>query len=229
MMAQQPDAAITPPYRSTERIPATISRVTEEDLTGGRADVRIRRAPLEVEPIATRAPFEDRVRRFVHRMRPLIDRPDVLIMKAVAPGSSRVGAVAFWHRPGAAVSNCQKRNVAGMADETDEDREAYEQYDWERWNSILQQYDDVRRRTMGDEPHWYLGPMFTHPDFQGQGLAGQLLQHAINLADAHDPAQPMYLEASPAGMPVYTRYGWVRIEGTPTAMLRRVPPAAKAE
>lgn len=67
--------------------------------------------------------------------------------------------------------------------------------------------------------HRYLGPLWTHPDYQGQGAGGALLQHAISLAEVS--GAPMYLEASPAGQPVYARYGWERVEGTETVMIRR--------
>ncbi|GAA6040750.1 hypothetical protein JCM8097_003279 [Rhodosporidiobolus ruineniae] len=220
-------AATTPDLAPRPRLPCTVSRVTEEDLLGvaeGQLLAFGERLYGDVEPPSIRADFRTRVRRFAHRFRPLLDRSDCLIEKATVPapsGKPVVAALAFWHLPGAKVDNVQKRDVERMAEETDEDREAYEGYDWEKWNSMLEKYDVVRRRVMGDEPHWYLGPLWTHPDYQGQGFAGQLLRSAIAKADASDPPAPMYLEASPAGMPVYARYGWERIEGTETAMLRR--------
>ncbi|BGP13011.1 hypothetical protein JCM10213_008001 [Rhodosporidiobolus nylandii] len=208
----------------------TISRVTEEDaldVAEGQLLAFGERLYGDVEPPSIRAPFDTRVRRFARRFLPLVSRPDVLIMKATVPALSKrtgrpvVAALAFWTLPGTPIDNCQKRDVARMAEETEEEKEAYEGFDWQKWNSMLEKYDADRRRIMGDEPHWYLAPFWTHPDYQRQGLAGQLLRHAIALADAADPPQAMYLEASPAGQPVYTRYGWERIEDTETAMLRR--------
>ncbi|GAA6010328.1 hypothetical protein JCM10207_005176 [Rhodosporidiobolus poonsookiae] len=213
----------TPDIPTRPRTQATISRVTEDDIlqvAEGQLAAFGERLYGDVEPLSIRAPLPDRIRRFATRLRPLLDRPSVLIEKATvagADGKPVVAAVAFWHLPGAPVDNCQKRDASRMVDETDEEKEAYIGFDWEKWNGMLDKYDEVRKRVMGDEPHWYLGPFWTHPSYQGQGIGGQLLRHAISLAGS----DPMYLEASPAGQPVYARYGWERIEGTETAMLRR--------
>ncbi|GJN91841.1 hypothetical protein Rhopal_004864-T1 [Rhodotorula paludigena] len=124
-------------------------------------------------------------------MLPLIRRTDTLVTKATVPGPDGdkpiVAGMAFWHLPGAAVDNLQKRKPAD--EKIEEEREAWEQVDWEKWNGMLEKYDVVRRQVMGEEPHWYLGPLWTHPDYQGQ--------------------------------PVYARYGWQRVGGTETVMIRR--------
>lgn len=81
-------------------------------------------------------------------------------MKATVPvlskrtGRPQVAALAFWHRPGAPVHNVQKRNVEKMAEQSETEREAYEGFEWEVWNGMLDKYDAVRREVMGDEPHW---------------------------------------------------------------------------
>jgi len=69
----------------------------------------------------------------------------------------------------------------------------------------------------------YVGPVWTRPEYQGQGIASALLDEVIQIADATTPPTPMYLEASPKGQPVYAKLDWVRIDGTETAMLRRGP------
>ncbi|GAA5890866.1 hypothetical protein JCM6882_008839 [Rhodosporidiobolus microsporus] len=219
--------AATPDLPARVKLKATISRVEDGDDLVGWAEGQLlafgERIYADVEPLPSRARFDTRVSRFARRVRPLVDRPDILIHKATIPvlsertGKPVVGALAFWHLPGAAVDNVQKNTE----EQAVADPEAFEGYDWKKWNEMLEKYDVVRRRVMGNTPHWYLGPLWTHPDYQGQGLAGQLLRHAISLADAADPPEAMYLEASPAGMPVYARYGWERIEGTETAMLRK--------
>ncbi|GAA5974028.1 hypothetical protein JCM11641_008221 [Rhodosporidiobolus odoratus] len=220
----------TPSSQPRTRIQATLSRVTEEDLLGvaeGQLLAFGERLYGEVEPPSIRAPVDNRCRRFARRFLPLVNRKDVLIMKAtVSDISERTGrpviaALAFWHLPGAPIDNCQKRDEAKMDQESGEEKEAYVGYDWRAWNKMLEDYDVVRRQIMGEKPHWYLGPLWTHPDYQGQGLAGQLVRHAIALADADNPPRAMYLEASPAGAPVYARYGFERVEGTKTVMLRK--------
>ncbi|GAA6053485.1 hypothetical protein JCM3770_000290 [Rhodotorula araucariae] len=217
----------TPRMRPT----VTVSRATEADmpaLAEGQLLAFGERLYGLIEPLSIRADTAIRYRRAAARLLALIDRPEVLVVKATVPApgdaptcSSVNAGMAFWHRPGAPVTNTQKRDIARMADETDEERDAWEGVDWKAWNGMLDKFDEVRQRIMGDEPHWYLGPLWTHPDYQGQGIGSALLRHAIALADATEPPTAMYLEASPAGQPVYARHGWERVEGTETVMIRR--------
>ena len=43
-----------------------------------------------------------------------------------------------------------------------------------------------------------LAPLWVVPEYQGCSVASLLLREVIELADGHDPPQPMYLEAMPA-------------------------------
>ena len=49
-----------------------------------------------------------------------------------------------------------------------------------------------------------------HPDHQGKGLASKLLK--AGLEDADRAQAQTYIEASPAGLPVYLKYGWKIID-----------------
>ena len=49
-----------------------------------------------------------------------------------------------------------------------------------------------------------------HPDHQGKGLGPRLL--APGLADADAAGAQTYIEASPAGLPVYLKYGWKPVD-----------------
>ncbi|GAA5831349.1 hypothetical protein JCM11251_003992 [Rhodosporidiobolus azoricus] len=147
------------------KLQPTISRVEEKDLEGwaeGQMLAFGERLYGEVEPLPSRASWDDRVTR---------------------TGKPVVAALAFWHLPGAKVDNVQKHTEQEVL----ADLEAFEGYDWKKWNEMMEKYDVVRRREMEDRPHWYLGPLWTHPDYQGVGLAGQLLRHAIFLADSATP------------------------------------------
>ena len=47
---------------------------------------------------------------------------------------------------------------------------------------------------------------FTHPDFQKRGAGGMMMQWGCDLAD--QLFLPAWVEASPAGRFLYTKYGW---------------------
>ena len=49
-----------------------------------------------------------------------------------------------------------------------------------------------------------------HPDHQGKGLGGRLLQ--LGLEEADKARAQTYIEASPAGLPVYLKYGWKAVD-----------------
>ena len=49
-----------------------------------------------------------------------------------------------------------------------------------------------------------------HPDHQGKGIGGMLL--APGLADVDAAGAQVYIEASPAGLPVYLKHGWKPVD-----------------
>ncbi|GAA5896475.1 GNAT family N-acetyltransferase [Sporobolomyces salmoneus] len=214
-------------YTKRSRLPVKISRVVPEDMlefAEGQLKAFGTRMYAELEPDAIRAPPEVRYRRFAHRHSRLLSLPTEMPMKATVQepdGTERIAGCAWWHVPGAPIDNNQKRRIDG--EETEEDKESWEGFNWQKWTTMLDSYDRVRKEKMGDEPHWYVGPVWTHPDYQGQGICMLLLQQVIDIADSTNPPTPLYLEASAAGRPVYAKMGWVQIDGTETAMLRRGP------
>ncbi|GAA5872431.1 hypothetical protein JCM16303_004514 [Sporobolomyces ruberrimus] len=217
-------------YTKRSHLPVRITRVEPNDMlefAEGQLTAFGTRMYAELEPIETRAPPEVRYRRFAYRHSRLLSLPSErpMIARVTEPdGRERIAGCAWWHVPGAAIDNQQKRRVERMSEESDEEAESWMNFDWRKWTEMLEKYDKIRKEKMGDEPHWYVGPVWTHPDYQGQGIATALLEETIALADATAPPTPMYLEASPAGQPVYSKMGWVRIDGTETAMLRRGSP-----
>lgn len=58
----------------------------------------------------------------------------------------------------------------------------------------------------GSSHYNFVAWLGVHPDFQGQGVGGQLLQYGIDLD------LPLYLEASPKGYPVYLRKGFKELK-----------------
>ena len=89
------------------------------------------------------------------------------------------------------------------------------------WNEQFAKDDDERNEVMKGEPHWYLAPLITWPEFQGRGVGSRLMDWAIRQADATDPVTPMYLEARPSARPVYMHVGFVPVGNM--NMVRRGP------
>lgn len=79
----------------------------------------------------------------------------------------------------------------------------------ENWNQQFLKDDDIRREVLGDEPHWFLAPLMTWPEYQGRGVGKKLLDWAIKQADATTPVTPMYLESAPTARAVYMHCGFV--------------------
>lgn len=52
--------------------------------------------------------------------------------------------------------------------------------------------------------------MAVHPDYQGQGIAGRLLQRGLE--DADKAQQDVYLEGTAAGRRLYLRHGFEDLE-----------------
>ncbi|KAI1372842.1 acyl-CoA N-acyltransferase [Hypoxylon crocopeplum] len=66
------------------------------------------------------------------------------------------------------------------------------------------------KEIMGDRPHWYLEILGVRKEFQGKGLGKQLLQWGLSRAD--DAGAEAFLAASPAGAPMYKKYGFDLLE-----------------
>ena len=63
---------------------------------------------------------------------------------------------------------------------------------------------------MAGRSYWYLNVLVSHPNHQGRGAGRMLLNFGIQLAD--DDRKDIYVEASPAGLPVYRKFGWREVD-----------------
>ncbi|KAJ5926243.1 hypothetical protein N7516_008016 [Penicillium verrucosum] len=63
---------------------------------------------------------------------------------------------------------------------------------------------------MGERPHYYLDILAVHPSQQGKGLGSKLLKWGLTRADAE--GLEVYLSASPAGRPLYLKYGFREVD-----------------
>ncbi|WYZ37577.1 hypothetical protein EsH8_II_001083 [Colletotrichum jinshuiense] len=72
---------------------------------------------------------------------------------------------------------------------------------------FMQREEDERRRVMGDQKHYYLDTLVTHPDYQRRGAGSMLLEWGCSVADENGVGA--YVDASKAGAPLYQRFGFV--------------------
>lgn len=69
----------------------------------------------------------------------------------------------------------------------------------------------MRRRVWADESnYWYLAGLGIHPECQRKGIATMLLKHGFDLAD--QDGLPIYLEATPPGMALYSYNGFHKVD-----------------
>ncbi|GAA5861667.1 hypothetical protein JCM8547_000699 [Rhodosporidiobolus lusitaniae] len=167
-------------------------------------------APMEPELI--RPPHDVRCQRFANRLSKLLRSPHILATKAVlasGPEKGKLAGLTIWHRPDAPEVFNLKR---AWKDESKDDEENWEGVDKEKWEAKWGEWDQIRERIMDGIPHWYIAPLIVIPGYQGQGIGSKLLKQVTDLADSHTPTQPIYLEASAAGKPMYEKIGF-RVEG----------------
>ncbi len=83
----------------------------------------------------------------------------------------------------------------------------------EQWLSIFHKFDKLHP----SQPHWYILILGVHPDHQGKGFGGELLNKVLRRAD--DERVAVYLESSnPKNLDFYRKYGFqVTQETVPVA------------
>ncbi|KAF2691808.1 hypothetical protein K458DRAFT_411516 [Lentithecium fluviatile CBS 122367] len=183
----------------------------------------------KMEPLKLRHPDQPtRERRLATRLLPTFSNPNMKFVKAVHVPSGRTVGIAGWAAPGLPVHNVWRRDavefygykeIMGWSGEDVE--EMWEGTSVEAWDGNFGSCDKIRANLMGDEPHWFLAPLMTWPDFQGRGVGSKLLNWAIVQADACDPPTPLYLESAPTARAVYMHCGFVP-QG-PVNFVRRGP------
>ncbi|KAI0376720.1 acyl-CoA N-acyltransferase [Hypomontagnella monticulosa] len=66
------------------------------------------------------------------------------------------------------------------------------------------------KEIMETRPHWYLDMLGVRREYQGRGIGKQLLQWGLVKAD--EAKLESFLAASPAGAPLYAKYGFELVE-----------------
>ncbi|EFQ91284.1 hypothetical protein CFE70_009110 [Pyrenophora teres f. teres 0-1] len=198
-------------------------KIAEAFYTCFPADWWARKEPVELRPA-------EHVRHalLAKRLLPVFKHPHKIIVKAVFVPTGEIIGVAGWSLPSSPeVHNLFRRSAVdyygwqtllGWSDAEVEDMWAHVDPDW---SSEIESHDDKRREVMNGEPHWYLAPLLTWPEYQGRGVGSRLMRWAIDQADATVPPTPMFLECMPSARAVYLHLGFEPVGGS--RMLRRGP------
>ncbi|KAF1941241.1 hypothetical protein EJ02DRAFT_455313 [Clathrospora elynae] len=186
------------------------------------------------EPLSLRPPEQStRVQRMAKRLLPSFTNPHMNWVKAVLTSTGEMVGVAGWLGPGnkgihniflrSAIDYYGWKETMGWTDE--EIDEMWEHVSDEAWNVEFAKDDEIRRELMGEEPHWFLAPLLTWPEYQGRGVGKRLLDWAFVQADSTVPVTPLYLESAPTARAVYMHCGFVP-QGA-VNMVRRGPAVVK--
>ncbi|KFY96612.1 hypothetical protein V500_02403 [Pseudogymnoascus sp. VKM F-4518 (FW-2643)] len=70
--------------------------------------------------------------------------------------------------------------------------------------------DRMQKKWVEEENMYLMGLLATDPEFQGKGCGTMLLRHGLELADRE--GRRAYIEATPAGLPLYKKLGWVVVD-----------------
>ncbi|CAP73381.1 uncharacterized protein PODANS_2_7650, partial [Podospora anserina S mat+] len=62
------------------------------------------------------------------------------------------------------------------------------------------------QKYMGSKAHWYLALIATRPEYKGSGVGRLLMEWGVMMVD--EGSHEAYLEASPAGKPLFEKYGF---------------------
>ncbi|KFY49809.1 hypothetical protein V495_00460 [Pseudogymnoascus sp. VKM F-4514 (FW-929)] len=74
-------------------------------------------------------------------------------------------------------------------------------------DAFFEREERERKRVMGEQRHYYLDTLATHPDYQRRGCGSMLVKWGCDVADRDGVAA--YLDASKAGALLYKRHGFV--------------------
>ncbi|KAK8222754.1 acyl-CoA N-acyltransferase [Phyllosticta capitalensis] len=175
-----------------------------------------------------------------HRQRRVLkalQNPRATVLKVVdTDDGDRLVAGAHWEALDAGRDDDELAKLLETYDVIPEEEERHGQAQRDFFGWLY----STRVRRMGKTPHHILHLLVTHPDHQGRGAGKLLLQWGLERADA--AGLPVYIEATPAGFPVYRKLGFEPLEthtfdlakyglegtDTHTIMMRQPGPRAEA-
>ncbi|KAG9010648.1 hypothetical protein FRB94_010125 [Tulasnella sp. JGI-2019a] len=207
-----PGAAIDGPQPAkTPKRDVVISEVTSEDLEEITKVFWDAFAPIfpfdKVEPLDRRPSDEVRLARTIRRKAFFTQAPGSVTFKAVDRQTGEVLGFASWTVP----DYTQKTHPHLKNDsliKTEEDRDAWEGVDVPLWNSMWQSWVDYKAEILQGRKHWFLAPLCVKQAAQGQGVGKALINYIITKADAAEPPEIIYLDASKQGQLLYKSVGF---------------------
>ena len=116
---------------------------------------------------------------------------------------------------------CRQGNrIAGVAMGYNTDPPTWPENFNDEWRTLAAQtpgfakrlalYESIATSCVPPEPHYYLGVLGVHPNFQSQGVGKQLLDEVCRLSASDKRSTGVYLEtASPASLKFYYRNDFV--------------------
>ncbi|RHZ47810.1 GNAT family N-acetyltransferase [Aspergillus thermomutatus] len=129
-----------------------------------------------------------------------INSPDKAVLKMIDSADGAIVAFAVWQLPGQ--PSPEGETHPGDAYPASSDRELCALF----FGGMA----EMRRRIMCGRPHYYLEMLGTHPAYHGRGLASRLLRWGLERAE--EAGLETYLSSSPAGRPLYEKYGFRLVE-----------------
>lgn len=130
-----------------------------------------------------------------------IDDPNTICLVVTDTSTGAIVAHGRWVRPKAEGEKDQPGN--------EEDRwgdSFMEACDSKMAEDLFGAFHKNREQFMGEEKHWYMELLLTHPDYQGKGCGSMILRHGLELADRDQ--LPCYIDSSPMGKALYEKLGW---------------------
>ncbi|EMD97305.1 hypothetical protein COCC4DRAFT_140314 [Bipolaris maydis ATCC 48331] len=133
----------------------------------------------------------------------------VLFLKCVDASTGEMIAGARWRY----VKPQQEGAALRTWEEVDADLklpEPYEESDPEMWNEVFSVMNANKREVLGQKPCYVLDTLVTLPQHERRGAGGMLVRWGCERAD--EAGVVAFLEASPAGAPLYARFGFQRVK-----------------
>ncbi|KAJ9490744.1 hypothetical protein VN97_g2531 [Penicillium thymicola] len=125
---------------------------------------------------------------------------DVLLKVTEDSESGRIVAFGKWKRPVSAADRDQHQKQIAWPASSDK----------ELCDRFFHGMEARHEKWLGGRPHYYLDILAVHPSQQGKGLGSKLLKWGLTRADAE--GLEVYLSASPAGRPLYLKYGFREVD-----------------
>ncbi|KAF2089723.1 acyl-CoA N-acyltransferase [Saccharata proteae CBS 121410] len=123
----------------------------------------------------------------------------MIVHKAVDEESGLIAGFAVWKKPTEGADIEEEKQELHSACPPFAVKEIYD--------ASIDGMENARKQAVGEDRNvWYLAGLATSPLFQRKGIGAQMLQWGIDQSERD--GLPIYLEATPAGEPLYRKMGF---------------------